>query len=621
MTTNNVHSKIPTGSQELDSLLHGGVTKGSVTEIFGKTGSGKTHLCHSLAVSCQVSHPPEKCLFIGSTFTDTSSLTFNPELLLHIAKKRGLQQSSKILDNISYAKASDHDNQIQLLEQAAALMADSKHAMLIIDSAIPKETIDLGLDPFSLYDENQERSKLLKILQKLASEFNIAVVITTINETVVNDYSSPKFTIRQDETVLNPRTEIYLGQPNESQSLPQEDTVKDIGIINSKLSCSNIRSSSLDHSNSFLERNSSSDISSYMLRKDLALSSLTTFNDRPESYPLWKTTFKSVVAGLKISKMEEINLLLKYLGQESGAFAKSIMNSSIHDLNGGLSKIWVRLDEMFGAPEQIEHSIKKRLLDFPSISSKNHKALYHLYDLVSEIESLKQNPQYSTLLSYFDSSSGVNSVLTKLDSRLRNKWIEKARSYKVENGSTYPPFSFFVKFIKNLSTTLNDPSFIIDQVDMKKPTNVSTPHVSSRKTEVDYESEPNNFSCPFHNTDSHSLDMCRRFRNLHIVKRKEFLKLHKLCYKCCDASHVFRDCQEEIKCTECGSDKHVAALYVFKNQRVSNSNNVNDPIAINPNDYGGEPNRVEIGNVDPEIVSKCTSLCYDKFDIFVIFIL
>ena len=45
---------LTTGSKELDRLLGGGIETGSITEIFGEFRTGKTQLCHTLAVTCQV---------------------------------------------------------------------------------------------------------------------------------------------------------------------------------------------------------------------------------------------------------------------------------------------------------------------------------------------------------------------------------------------------------------------------------------------------------------------------------------------------------------------------------------------------------------------------------------
>lgn len=67
-TATQVHLKrselvsITTGSKELDKLLgsfynilfQDGLETGSITEIFGEFRTGKTQLCHTLAVTCQV---------------------------------------------------------------------------------------------------------------------------------------------------------------------------------------------------------------------------------------------------------------------------------------------------------------------------------------------------------------------------------------------------------------------------------------------------------------------------------------------------------------------------------------------------------------------------------------
>ena len=46
--------QLTTGSVELDKLLEGGIETGSVTEAFGEFRTGKTQLCHTLCVTCQM---------------------------------------------------------------------------------------------------------------------------------------------------------------------------------------------------------------------------------------------------------------------------------------------------------------------------------------------------------------------------------------------------------------------------------------------------------------------------------------------------------------------------------------------------------------------------------------
>lgn len=61
--------QLTTGSKELDKLLGGGIETGSITEIFGEFRTGKTQLCHTLAVTCQVCHLVNLFLLINFDFT------------------------------------------------------------------------------------------------------------------------------------------------------------------------------------------------------------------------------------------------------------------------------------------------------------------------------------------------------------------------------------------------------------------------------------------------------------------------------------------------------------------------------------------------------------------------
>lgn len=46
--------KISTGCKEFDDILEGGFETGTITELYGENRSGKTQLCHTLCVTCQV---------------------------------------------------------------------------------------------------------------------------------------------------------------------------------------------------------------------------------------------------------------------------------------------------------------------------------------------------------------------------------------------------------------------------------------------------------------------------------------------------------------------------------------------------------------------------------------
>ena len=76
---------LTTGSKDVDDLLRGGIETGSITEIFGEFRTGKTQLCHTLCVTCQL--PLEQGgAEAKAMYIDTEG-TFRPERLVEIAEK------------------------------------------------------------------------------------------------------------------------------------------------------------------------------------------------------------------------------------------------------------------------------------------------------------------------------------------------------------------------------------------------------------------------------------------------------------------------------------------------------------------------------------------------------
>ncbi|RHY34498.1 hypothetical protein DYB32_000900 [Aphanomyces invadans] len=108
------------------------VNTGSITELFGEFRTGKTQLCHQLCVTCQL--PVDKGGGEGKALYIDTEGTFRPQRLVAIAERYGLDGDS-VLDNVAFARAYNSEHQMQLLSQASAMMAESRYALVIVDSA------------------------------------------------------------------------------------------------------------------------------------------------------------------------------------------------------------------------------------------------------------------------------------------------------------------------------------------------------------------------------------------------------------------------------------------------------------------------------------------------------
>ena len=80
--------KLTTGVKGLDELLQGGLRAGELYEFAGEFGTGKTQLCHQLAVTVQL--PEERGGLAGKTVYIDTEGTFSPRRVLAMAERFGL---------------------------------------------------------------------------------------------------------------------------------------------------------------------------------------------------------------------------------------------------------------------------------------------------------------------------------------------------------------------------------------------------------------------------------------------------------------------------------------------------------------------------------------------------
>ncbi|KAF9616129.1 hypothetical protein IFM89_028595 [Coptis chinensis] len=184
--------QITTGSRELDKILEGGIETGSITELYGEFRGGKTQLCHTLCVTCQL--PLDQGGGHGKAMYIDAEGTFRPQRLLQIADRFGMN-GPDVLDNVAYARAYNTDHQSRLLLEAASMMVETRFALMIVDSATALYRTDFS-GRGELSARQMHLAKFLRSLQKLADEFGVAVVIT--NQVVAkvdgNMFGGPQIT-------------------------------------------------------------------------------------------------------------------------------------------------------------------------------------------------------------------------------------------------------------------------------------------------------------------------------------------------------------------------------------------------------------------------------------------
>ncbi|KAJ1456966.1 DNA repair and recombination protein Rad51A [Pelagophyceae sp. CCMP2097] len=184
-----VPSGFVTAAQELQTrknmfrrrpALEGGIETGSLTELYGEFRTGKTQMCHTLCVTCQL--PLDQGGGEGKAMYIDTEGTFRPERLVAIAERYGVNPDM-VLENVVYARAHNSEQQRSLLTMACALMSEDRFSLLIVDSATALYRTDY-MGRGELSERQMHLAQFLRQLTRMSAEFGIAVVLT--NQVVAN---------------------------------------------------------------------------------------------------------------------------------------------------------------------------------------------------------------------------------------------------------------------------------------------------------------------------------------------------------------------------------------------------------------------------------------------------
>jgi DNA repair protein RadA len=171
--------KITTGSKELDNLFGGGIETQAITELFGEFGSGKTQLCHQLAVNVQL--PEEKGGLEGCAIVIDTENTFRPERIIQMATAKKLDPN-EVLKNIFVAQAYNSNHQILLVdnakELAERLKKEGKQVRLLIVDSLTSHFRAEYVGRGTLADRQQKLNRHMHDLMKFGELFNAAIVVT-----------------------------------------------------------------------------------------------------------------------------------------------------------------------------------------------------------------------------------------------------------------------------------------------------------------------------------------------------------------------------------------------------------------------------------------------------------
>ncbi len=165
---------LTTGCKALDDILGGGVETGSITELCGEYGTGKTQLCHQLCVTSLLPRASGG-LNGAAVFLDTEG-TFRPKRLAEIAPRFGLEPK-QVLCKTLYARVYSAEQQMTLIDEVDEVIEEHNIRLIVIDSLLSLFRGEfIGRE--SLVERQQKLNRHLHQLRRVAESYNLAIVVT-----------------------------------------------------------------------------------------------------------------------------------------------------------------------------------------------------------------------------------------------------------------------------------------------------------------------------------------------------------------------------------------------------------------------------------------------------------
>jgi DNA repair protein RadA len=167
--------RLKTNVRAIDELLQGGLEPKAIYEFAGEFGTGKTQLCHQLAVTVQLGQD-RGGVGGAAVYLDTEE-AFSPSRIINIARRFDLDPN-EALDNIYVIKvvnAADLEDRIKL--DVVKLIEQANVKLIIVDSIIALYRAEFrGRE--RLAERQQRLNYILDWIMRIAKAYNVYVVLT-----------------------------------------------------------------------------------------------------------------------------------------------------------------------------------------------------------------------------------------------------------------------------------------------------------------------------------------------------------------------------------------------------------------------------------------------------------
>ena len=298
------------------------------------------------------------------------------------------------------------------------------------------------------------------------------------------------------------------------------------------------------------------------------------FYGNPLEYPVWKSSFDTLIGCKRIDPGEKIHYLKRYLG---GSAKSCVEGMFFFNTETAYSKARDLLEMRFGSDFAVAEAFREKLYSWQFITEKDSDGLQKFSDFLQQCEMAQESIQG---LECLNDCRENRRMLKKLPDYIIVKWNRIVSEFV----GYFPPFSAFASFILkeaevacNPITSLNavraigkyDKSDVVTSADTSYnnsgheqdiPFNNSFKVQCSSVLNSKLTTNPSNTLCRYCSMNNHKLHSCRQFIALTPHERMEFIHLNRLCFACLEVGHLSKECKLRKTCKLC-QRRHPTCLH------------------------------------------------------------
>ena len=304
---------------------------------------------------------------------------------------------------------------------------------------------------------------------------------------------------------------------------------------------------------------------------------------------IWETAFDALIDSAPITAQQKLYLLYQHLDGKARKTVEQLQYMVGAKPETAYHEARKRLKQRFGRSAIVATDFENKLANWPKIATNDAAGIREFSDFLQQVE-IASN--YLPNLKIFEYPSKIQAVVEKLPNWFFTKWSAKVQTLQQQQGyDAFPSLADLVKEVTFHAERMNIP-----QISRSATGNTSsTPHAPSRRRQTGSaitllskaaeHSKPNTLlhkgdkakdtplpaspenpaaqkQCQYHNTKSHTLNECKKFRELSSDERKDFFRKNKLCFKCgARGTHLAWNCSENSPSCGICQRRHLTALH------------------------------------------------------------